>query len=116
MPKVDPDTALLTALDAVVRGAGGNESEAARRLGTTRLKINRVRKARGGATPATRSELWEKLERLGQGNQNGAPNDTSDTKVIQIVRDVPGVALQVLRYMTGIVERDIVSERQPHGH
>jgi len=116
MPKVDPDSALLTALDAVVKDAGGNESEAARRLGTTRLKINRVRKAKGGATPATRSELWEMLERLGQRDHTSARNDTYDTEAIQIVRDVPGVALQVLRYMTGIIERDIGLEGQPHAH
>lgn len=114
MPKVDPDAALLTALDTVVRAAGGNESEAARRLGITRLKINRVRKARGGATPATRTELWKKLERLEQSNQGGTSNDTYDTYAIQIVRDVPGIALQVLRYMAAVVERDIKSEGQPH--
>lgn len=114
MPKVDPNAALLTALDAIVAEAMGNESEAARRLGTTRLKINRVRKAKGGATPATRSELWTKLERLAQGNQADAENDTYDTEKIQIVRDVPGVALQVLRYMTGIIERDIGAEGHLH--
>jgi hypothetical protein len=114
MPKVDPNSALLTALDAIVKEAGGNESEAARRLGTTRLKINRVRKAKGGATPATRNELWGKLERLAQGNQTSASNDTYETEMIQIVRDVPGVALQVLRYMTGIIERDIGSEGSRH--
>ena len=116
MPKVNPNTALLTALDAVVKGAGGNESEAARQLGTTRLKINRVRKAKGGATPATRSELWKKLEQLGQGGLAASSSDTYDTEAIQIVRDVPGVALQVLRYMTGIIERDIGLEEQPHAH
>lgn len=116
MPKVDHDTALLTALNAVVKQAGGNESEAARRLGTTRLKINRVRKASGGATPATRSELWKKLERLEQGNQASALNDTYDTEAIQIIRDVPAVALQVLRYMAEVVERDIASEGQSHAH
>lgn len=114
MPKVDPDTALLTALDAIVKDAGGNESEAARRLNTTRLKINRVRKAKGGATPAIRSELWDKLERLRQDDRPNTPNDTYDTETIQIVRDVPGVALQVLRYMTGIIERDIGSEGKSH--
>ena len=113
MPKVDADTALLTALDAVVKNARGNESEAARRLGTTRLKINRVRKAKGGATPATRRELWKKLEGFEQGDQTDVTNDTYDTETIQIVRDVPGVALQVLRYMTGIIERDIGSDRHP---
>lgn len=116
MPKVDPNVALLNAIEAVVRSAGGNESEAARRLGTTRLKINRIRKAKGGATPATRDELWKKLEQFDQGSEASELNETNDTETIQIVRDVPGVALQVLRYMTGIIERDIGSEGRPHAH
>lgn len=116
MPKVEPNSALLRAIEAVIHSAGGNESEAARRLGTTRLKINRVRRAKGGATPATRDALWKMLECLDQGGENPNSNDTSDTETIQIVRDVPGVALQVLRYMTGIIEREIGSEGQAHAH
>lgn len=113
MPKVTPDPALLNALEALIASAGGNESEAARRMGTTRLKINRVRKAKGGANPGTRDELWKKLERLGQGGQTATSREFNDTETIQIFRDVPGVALQVLRYVTGIIERDIGSEGPP---
>lgn len=116
MPKVAPNSVLLSALEAVIQSAGGNESEAARRLGTTRLVVNRVRKAKGGATPATRDELWKMFEQLDHGGENPNSNDTNDTETIQIVRDVPGVALQVLRYMTGIIERDIGSEGQAHAH
>jgi len=116
MPKVEPNSALLAAIEAVVQSAGGNESEAARRLGTTRLKINRVRRAKGGATPATRDALWKMLERLAHAGENPTSNDTNDTEMIQIVRDVPGVALQVLRYMTGVIERDIGPEGQVHAH
>ncbi|MCW4463114.1 hypothetical protein OK349_15475 [Sphingomonas sp. BT-65] len=110
MPKVHPDTALYNAVEALVDAAGGNESEAARRVGTTRLRINRIRKSRGAVTPAVRSELWKKLELFAQGNPPAQKSDTFDTETIQIVRDVPGVALQVLRYMTGIIQRDIGRE------
>lgn len=113
MPKVEPNAALYQAVEAVVRSSGGNESEAARRLGVTRLKVNRVRRAGGGATPAVRTELWKKLEILARG-QSENENDTIDTEVIQIVRDVPGVALQVLRYMSDIIERDIGLEDAAH--
>lgn len=116
MPKVVTDTPLYNALEAVVRRAGGNESEAARLLGVTRLKINRIRKAQGGATPAVRNEVWRRLEALDGDDRSLALNETIDTETIQIVRDVPGVALQVLRYMTGIIERDIGSEERSHAN
>jgi hypothetical protein len=113
MPKVDVDLALLAAVEAVVRSAGGNESEAARRLGTTRLRINRVRKQRGGVTASVRQDLWKRLELASSGSQQ-ALTDTFDTQTIQIVRDVPAVALQVLRYMADVIERDIGPEGQVH--
>jgi hypothetical protein len=112
MPKVEADVALLEAIEVLVRNAGGNESEAARRLGTSRLKINRIRKQGGAATEAVRQDLWKKLERKSQSAQSMAGNDTTDTEPIQIVRDVPRVALQVLRYMTEVIEREL----GPEGH
>lgn len=111
MPKVEQDPALLQAIEAVVRQAGHNESEAARRLGVTRLRINRIRKQGGGAVPATRHDLWQRIQRLSS-DVEPIETELSDTQVIQIVRDVPQVALQVLRYMTDAVERDL----EPEGH
>lgn len=110
MPKVDPNGLLLDAIEEVVALAGGNESEAARRLGTSRLKVNRIRKAKGGATPAVRNELWKGLKSLKSGEGGSITIDTSDTKTIQPARDVPDIALQVLRYMTSVLERDIGTE------
>lgn len=112
MPKVDPNLLLLRAIEKVVEGAGGNESEAARRLGTSRLRVNRILKAKGGATPAVRNELWKRLETLDHGEDGPITIDTSDTEAIQSGRDVPGIALQVLRYMTSVLERDIGAEGQ----
>ncbi len=109
MPKVATDNELLNAIEAVVAQADGNESEAARRIGVTRLKINRIRKQRGAVTEAVRLDLWRRIEQqIAVGNSTS--NDTTDTKTIQIVRDVPHVALQVLRYMTDAIERDMSTE------
>ncbi|WP_156457913.1 hypothetical protein [Sphingomonas sp. Leaf412] len=112
MPKVDPNILLFDAIEAVVEQAGGNESEAARRIGTTRLRLNRIRKKGGGATPAVRNELWKLLESLDRNADGSAKSDTSDTKAIHPNRDVPGIALQVLRYMTTVLERDLGTEGQ----
>lgn len=114
MPKSDPDPVLLEAIEAIVQSAGGNESEAARKLGTTRLRINRIRKQKGASTPAVRNDLWRRLERASSDPLVTNLNDTFDTKTIQIVRDVPHVALQVLRYMKDAIERDIGPEGQIH--
>lgn len=110
MPKMEPDMHLLAAINAVVDRSGGNESEAARHLGVTRLKINRVRRQQGAVTPAVRNDLWQRLERLSQAPGHHDKNDTSDPEMIQIVRDVPAVALQVLRYMANVIERDLRTE------
>lgn len=106
MPKIAADNDLLEAIEAVVRQSRGNESEAARKIGVSRLRINRVRKQRGSVTVPIKLDLWKRLERLAE-PPGTAKKDTSDTEVIQIVRDVPNVALQVLRYMTDAIERDL---------
>ncbi|MEO3433217.1 helix-turn-helix domain-containing protein [Inquilinus sp. CAU 1745] len=111
MPKVEPDNALLQAVEAVVQSAGGNQSEAARRLGTSRLRISRILKQQGGATPAVRYDLWRKLKPT---LSDGPSSQRKDTKKIQGTRDVPSVALQLLRYMTDAIERDIKLEGQSH--
>lgn len=109
MPKVNEDHDLLEAIEAVVQMSGHNESQAARNLGVTRLKINRIRKQQGRATPATRNDLWRRVAKF-TGDESLARNSTKDTKETQIVRDVPHVALQVLRYMTAAIERHLDSE------
>lgn len=114
MPKCNPDPDLLHAIEAFVQSAGGNESEAARKLGTTRLRINRIRKRKGAATPAVRDDLWRRIQGALSNPSSADLNDTFDTKTIQIVRDVPHVALQVLRYMKDAIERDIGAEGQIH--
>lgn len=115
MPKVQPNPTLHQAIEALVVTCGGNESEAARRLGVSRLKVNRIRKSGGGATPAVQAEFWKKLEAQSSSNR-GAKNDTTGQQLIQIVQDVPGVALQVLRYIAGIIERDMDSKGQSHAN
>lgn len=111
MPKITADKDLLRAIDAIVEQAHGNESEAARRIGVSRLKINRVRKQAGAVTSAVRLDLWRRIEQLSAA-ASPAKTDTNDTQMIQIVRDVPHVALQVLRYMTDAIERDMGMEGQ----
>ncbi|MEQ1519082.1 MAG: hypothetical protein ABL931_21595, partial [Usitatibacteraceae bacterium] len=96
-------------VEAIVAQADGNESEAARRIGVTRLRINRVRKQAGAVTAAVRVDLWRRIEQL-SAVASPAKKDTNDTDAIQIVRDVPHVALQVLRYMTDAIERDMGME------
>ena len=113
MPKVAPNRPLLDAIEEVVTQAGGNESEAARRLGISRLRVNRIRKLKGGATPAVRNELWKRLKSLDSGKDGLTKKDTT---TIQSARDVPGIALQVLRYMVRVLERDIGTEGHPNAH
>ena len=115
MPKVDPNLLLLDAIEEVVTLAGGNESEAARRIGTTRLRVNRIRKAQGGATPAVRNEMWTKLKSLNHGESRSTISDTSGTKTIQS-HDVRRIALHVLHYITSVLERDIGTEGQSNAH
>ena len=110
MPKVDANPQLLRAIEEIVAQAGGNESQAARLLGTTRLRVNRIRKAGGGATPAVRNDLWKMIELLSHGKDGSITNDTFDTQTMQSDRDVPSIALQVLRYMTSVLEREISTE------
>lgn len=109
MPKIAADNELLKAIEAIVAQADGNESEAARRIGVTRLKINRVRKQAGAVTATVRLDLWRRIEQL-TAVASPAKKYTNDTQAIQIVRDVPHVALQVLRYMTDAIERDMGME------
>lgn len=106
MPKIAADTELLKAIEALVEQAGGNESAAARSINVPRLRINRVRKQAGAVTEPIRLDLWRRLEQL-SGGSSAAKSDTNDTQAIQIVRDVPHVALQVLRYMTDAIEKSI---------
>ena len=109
MPKIAADNDLLRAIEAIVAQAGGNESEAARMLGVTRLKINRVRKQAGAVTAPVRLDLWRRIEQLAPVTSS-TKKDTNDTQAIQIIRDVPHVALQVLRYMTDAIERNMGME------
>lgn len=106
MPKIAADTELLKAIETLVAQAGGNESAAARRIDVPRLRINRVRKQAGAVTEPIRLDLWRRIEQL-SGSSSATTSDTNDTRTIQIVRDVPHVALQVLRYMTDAIERNM---------
>lgn len=112
MPKAKPDRALLEAIEAVVNSVAGNESEAARKLGVSRVKIHRIRKQRGAAIPAVQQDLWQRIKKITTDSEIST-SDTVNSEVIYGASDVQNIAIQVLRYIADVIEREIQSECRP---
>lgn len=115
MPVVPADEQLLLAVRNLVKICRG-QAAAARRLGMSRLRISRLLKQNGGVTERVRAEFWEALEKAGRPG-GGASSRPSADEQIQVIRDVPAVAIQVIHYMARAVERERHSEsgREDHG-
>jgi hypothetical protein len=106
MPRAAPDTELLTRVLSLIEACSGNQSEAARRMGMSRLDVNRLLAQEGRVTMPKRQRLWKGIERA----TAARVEDLQPVKTLQSIQDVPVIALQVLQYMTEAVE-----ERQGRG-
>jgi hypothetical protein len=101
MPSADPDDQLLRAVSALVKNCK-SQAEAARRLGMPRLRISRLLKQEGRLTERVRAEFWNALDEV-QGPAGPTPHRSEP---IQVIRDVPAVAMQVIQFMAKAVERE----------
>lgn len=114
MPAVPEDKQLLLAVRELVRDRRG-QAAAARHLGMPRLRINRLLKQKGAVTDRVRAEFWEAFEKAGNTNADTSSRSTA-SEPIQVIRDVPAVAIQVIRYMAQAVERERHSEGEGEVH
>jgi hypothetical protein len=68
-----------------------------------RLRVNRLVKQEGRLTKPVRARMWTAL-RVATG-QHSDELPAKEDKPIQVIQNLPDVAIQVLRYMTEAVER-----------
>lgn len=92
------DQQLLEYVEALVRSCNNNQSEAARKMGVTRLQVNRLLQS-GRARNATREKLWEGLTRA-----TGVKAPQRGIHTARSKHSVSEIALQVIQYINAAVE------------
>lgn len=109
MPRVSPDNELSRMLAAYVRDRhDGNKAGASKALSITRPVMYRA--LRGSVTKATGEDLRAKLK--GEGITSAVANGVDDPADAGAgPRDIPALALQVLRFMTQAVQHERTADR-----
>lgn len=103
MPSYPADPQLLSAVKRVVAACANNQSEAARRLKTTRLRINRLIAQQGRVAEATRRDLWEGIRAV-RGQEDEFASDPPERETTQQPPRIDDIARQVIQLIKTAVE------------